>query len=177
MSDLFGDNTITGDFAAATALSPLDTSNSSAGSDPTGAVSYDIPPVGSLLTLDPFLFPAGSANQSDASIPSGDNLLTPTMPAPQTATAGTAPGTTWAPLLGAGAAILNADLLGQKSAGIIQPGLTQVTHAVGASVGAKSGASPIKTLFDTTNQGVTGQQLVIGAVALLLLVYGINKLV
>ena len=158
-------------------IGTFDTSFASAGADPFSTIDYPIAPVGSTLTLDPFLFPEASAPTSDLfpleTDPNG--LLTPVQPAPQQATAGTPPGNTWAPLLGFGAPVVGAELGNLLKTGQLQSGIVQRTGANGASVGLPARGAKL-ALFDTTNQGVTGQHLVIGAIVLLALIYGINKL-
>jgi hypothetical protein len=169
MSSLFGDLSVTGDFATDPAASGSD-----AAATPT---SFDIPAASDALQLDPFLFPTISAgSSSDVGAPTGSMLPMPTPPAPQQATAGTPAGNTWAPLLGFGAPIVAAEAASLVKSGKLQPGTTQLTKAAGASVTAFGVANPLKTLFDTTNQGVTGQHLILGGIVLLALVYGINKL-
>jgi hypothetical protein len=161
-------------------IGTFDTSFGSAGADPFGTISYDIPPAGSTLSLDPFLFPDSSAGPSSNLFnlePDPNGLLVPTQPAPQAATAGSPAGTTWAPLLGFGAPIVSAAVASQLKTGQLQPGNVQLTGANGASVGQRAGGAPLRALFDTTNQGITGQHVVIGGIVLLALIYGINKLV
>jgi len=151
----------------------FDTSFAGAGGDVNGTVDYYIPPSGSLLQVDPFLLPNGTAGSSDGSAyvaPTGDTLNTPQQAAPQMGTAGSPPGNTWAPLLGFGAPIVSGLSALAKSSGILTP-----TKATGASVTALSAANPLRTLFDTTNHGLTGKQVVIGGVVLLALIYGITK--
>jgi hypothetical protein len=158
----------------------FDTSFGSAGADPYGTISYDIPPAGSALTLDPFLFPDASAGPSSNLFtlePDPNGLLVPTQPAPQNATAGSDGGNTWQPLLGFGAPIVGAEVGNLLKTGVLQPGLIHTTGANGASVGQRAAGAPLRALFDTTNQGITGQQVVIGSLVLLALIYGINKLV
>lgn len=154
-------------------IGTFDMSYGSAGADPTGEIGYDIPPAGSLLTLDPWL--QGAMDSPD--YPDGYAPLTPSQPAPQSATVGTPAGNSWAPLLGFGAPIVGQAVSSQLKSGTLQPGLVQPTRAAGASVGQVGGFGIQRALFDTTNQGLTGQQIVLGGVLLLALIYGLNKIV
>lgn len=154
-------------------IGTFDMSYGSAGEDPTGSIGYDIPPAASALTLDPWLQGA----MDSPSYPDGYAPLSPYQPAPQSATVGTPAGNSWAPLLGFGAPIVGQAVSSQLKTGTLQPGLVQATRAAGASVGQVPGFGPSRALFDTTNQGLTGSQIVIAGVALLALIYGINKLV
>jgi hypothetical protein len=158
----------------------FDTSFASAGSDPSGTIDYYIPPADSLLTartslLNDSTLSAGSGNLFTLE-PDPNGLLTPTQPAPQSVTAGTDPGTSWSPLLGFGAPIVSAEVGNLLKSGALQPGGVQLTGANGASVGSRAAGNPLKVLFDTTNQGVTGQHIIFVGIALLALIYAINKL-
>jgi hypothetical protein len=155
-------------------IGTFDTSFGSAGADLSSTISYDIPPAGSLLSLDPFAVTDGSVGSLQGSLfttPSGNELSTPVQPAPQMATAGTPTGNSWAALLGFGAPIVGAGVTALAKSGIVQH-----TGANGASVGLPAAGAPLKALFDTTNQGVTGQHLVFGGIALLVLLYAVRKL-
>lgn len=171
-------------------MSSIDTGDFSQvfGEDPSNVV-YDISAGGDGVIPEPDVAPIapGTDQWLDGWLTQGASVTSPgnsqysapvgpflpqgsTQPAPVAGSAGSG-GSSLEKLLGFGAPFVNSLGLA-KSTGILKN-----TAAPGASVGQRLFSNtPLRTLFDTTNQGVTGQHLIFGGVALVGLLYVISRL-